>query len=99
RVRAIRKEFELVVAERARVSREIHDTLLQSLGALTLQLEIVSRQLDASQTKARQTMQRLRKHLVECVRDARRSVWELRSIRLEERNLVHARRESAEQTQ
>jgi signal transduction histidine kinase/streptogramin lyase len=98
RVRAIRNEFALVLAERARVSREIHDTLLQSLGALTLQLEIVYRQLDVSQTKARQTMQRLRKHLVECVRDARRSVWELRSIRLEERNLVDALEAMAEET-
>jgi signal transduction histidine kinase/ligand-binding sensor domain-containing protein len=98
RVRAIRKEFELVVAERARVSREIHDTLLQSLGALTLQLEIVSRQLDPSQTKARQAMQRLRKHLVQCVREARRSVWELRSLRLEERNLVEALEAMAEET-
>ena len=98
RLRAIRNEFALVVAERARVSREIHDTLLQSLGALTLQLEIVSRQLDPSQTKARQAMQRLRKHVVQCVREARRSVWELRSLRLEERNLVEALEAMAEET-
>jgi signal transduction histidine kinase/ligand-binding sensor domain-containing protein len=98
RVRAIRNEFALVVAERARVSREIHDTLLQSLGALTLQLEVVSRQLDPSQTKAHQTMQRLRRHLVQCVRDARRSVWELRSLRLEQRNLVDAIEAMAEET-
>jgi hypothetical protein len=98
RVRAIRNEFALVVAERARVSREIHDTLLQSLGALTLQLEIVSRQIDPSQTKARQAMQRLRKHVVQCVREARRSVWELRSLRLEERNLVEALEAMADET-
>src|SRR5207244_3519915 len=98
RVRAIRNEFALVVAERARVSREIHDTLLQSLGALTLQLEIVSRQLDPSQTKAREAMQRLRKHVVQCVREARRSVWELRSLRLQKRNLVEALEAMAEET-
>ena len=52
RLRAIRHEFAVVIAERARVSREIHDTLLQSLGALTMQLEVVSRHLNPSQSKA-----------------------------------------------
>jgi ligand-binding sensor domain-containing protein/signal transduction histidine kinase len=98
RVRAIRNEFALVAAERARLSREIHDTLLQSLGALILQLEFVSRHLDPSQTKAREAMQRLRKHVVNCVRDARRSVWELRSPRLEQRNLAEAIEEMAQET-
>ncbi len=98
RLRAIRSKFALVVAERARVSREIHDTLLQSLGALTLQLEVVSRQLDPSQAKAQQAMQRLRKNVARCVQDARRSVWELRSLRLEESNLVEALGEMADET-
>ena len=90
RLRAIRHEFAAVAAERARVSRDIHDTLLQNLGALTVQLEVVSRYLDPSQTKAKATLQNLRKNLVHCIRDARRSVWELRSLRLERRNLVEA---------
>ncbi len=34
RMRALRQRYALVFAERARVSREIHDTLLQSLAAL-----------------------------------------------------------------
>jgi signal transduction histidine kinase/ligand-binding sensor domain-containing protein len=98
RLRAIRREFAVVIAERARVSREIHDTLLQSLGALTVQLEIVSRSLDSSQSRAHTALQRLRKNLVHCVRDARRSVWELRSLRLEQRNLVEAIEDMADET-
>jgi len=98
RLRAIRHEFAAVIAERARVSREIHDTLLQSLGALTVQLEIVARSLDSSPSKAREALQRLRKNLVHCVRDARRSVWELRSLRLEQRNLVEAIEDMADET-
>jgi ligand-binding sensor domain-containing protein len=98
RLRAIRHEFAVVIGERARVSREIHDTLLQSLGALTVQLEIVARHLDPSQSKAQEALQRLRKNLVYCVRDARRSVWELRSLRLEQRNLVEAVEEMAQET-
>src|SRR5262249_50323812 len=34
RLRAVRAQYALVFAERARVSREIHDTLLQSLAAI-----------------------------------------------------------------
>ena len=98
RLRAIRHEFTVVIAERGRVSREIHDTLLQSLGALTMQLEVVSRHLDPSQTKAQASLQRLRKNLVHCIRDARRSVWELRSLRLEQRNLAQALEEMAGET-
>jgi ligand-binding sensor domain-containing protein/two-component sensor histidine kinase len=98
RLRAIRHEFAAVIAERARVSREIHDTLLQSLGALTVQLEIVARHLDSSQSQAHAALRRLRKNLVYCVRDARRSVWELRSLRLEQRNLAEAVEEMAQET-
>ncbi len=43
-------------------------------------------------------MQRLRKHVLGCVRDARRSVWQLRSLRLEQRSLVEALEELAEET-
>src|SRR4030095_11398760 len=46
RVRAMRQRYSLVFAERALVSREIHDTLLQNLAAIGIELENVSRQLD-----------------------------------------------------
>jgi signal transduction histidine kinase/ligand-binding sensor domain-containing protein len=98
RLRAIRHEYAVVIAERSRVSREIHDTLLQSLGALTMQLEIVARHLEPSQNKAHEVLQRLRKNLAVCVRDARRSVWELRSMRLEKCNLAQALEEMARET-
>jgi signal transduction histidine kinase/ligand-binding sensor domain-containing protein len=88
RLRAVRNEFALVIAERARVSRDIHDTLLQSLGAFNLQLEVVARQLDSP--RASDALQYLRRQVGECIRDARRSVWELRSPRLEAQDLPEA---------
>ena len=42
RVRAVRARYALVIAERARVGREIHDTLLQSLAALGPELEALA---------------------------------------------------------
>ena len=60
RLRAVQHRFSLVIAERARVSREIHDTLLQSLGAIGLELETIASQLDPSQRAARDSLRRLR---------------------------------------
>jgi len=42
RVRHLQREFSLVLGERVRVSREIHDTLLQSLVGVALQLDALS---------------------------------------------------------
>jgi signal transduction histidine kinase/ligand-binding sensor domain-containing protein len=90
RMRSVRNEFALIIAERTRVSRDIHDTLLQSLGAFTLQLEVVARQLDPSQRSARDELQHLRRQVKQCIKEARRSVWALRSPRLEAQDLVEA---------
>lgn len=95
RLRAVRNEYALILAERARVSRDIHDTLLQSLGAFNLQLEVVARQLGNSQTSASDTVQQLRSQVAQCIQEARRSIWDLRSPRLEAHDLVEAFRRMA----
>ena len=95
RLRAVRNEYSLIVAERARVSRDIHDTLLQSLGAFNLQLEVVARQLGHSQASASDTVQQLKTQVALCIQDARRSIWDLRSPRLEAHDLVEAFRRMA----
>jgi signal transduction histidine kinase/ligand-binding sensor domain-containing protein len=96
RLRAVRTQFSLIVAERARVSREIHDTLLQSLGAVGVELEIVASQLPRSQSLATEALSRLRREVRRCIREARESIWELRSSRLEAHDLPKALRELAE---
>jgi ligand-binding sensor domain-containing protein len=90
RLRAVRNEYALVLAERARVSRDIHDGLLQSLGAFSLQLEIIARQLDPTQTVARNTLRHVRTQIGECLAEARRAIWELRSPRIEAQDLADA---------
>jgi signal transduction histidine kinase len=95
RLRRIRNEFELVLAERARLSRELHDTTLQSLGAFKLQLELASRRLDSSQQATGEMLQHLRTQVVDCIQGAKRAVWELRTPALEVRGLVKAIQEVA----
>jgi signal transduction histidine kinase/ligand-binding sensor domain-containing protein len=96
RLRAIRRQFGLIVAERTRVSREIHDTLLQSLGAVGLELEVVARGLDNSQQSTREALRRLRGRVRNCISEARESIWELRSPVQEKPSLADALRDMAE---
>jgi signal transduction histidine kinase len=89
-VRAVRNRYAVVVAERTRVSREIHDTLLQSLGAVGLELEVVASQLTSSHSSTSDALRRLRRQVGECIAETRQSIWDLRSPSLERRDLGEA---------
>jgi signal transduction histidine kinase/ligand-binding sensor domain-containing protein len=88
RMVAARREFALVLDERTRMSREIHDTLLQDLGAIGLELEVLAGRVEASQPTVRDALQGLRRQVSRCLRSARQSVWELRSPRRDDRGLI-----------
>jgi signal transduction histidine kinase/ligand-binding sensor domain-containing protein len=90
RLREVRRQFGLVLTERARMAREIHDTLLQSLAGLELQVDAMSSQLDTSQGAVRQQLERVRRQIQSDVSEARQSIWDLRSPSLETRDLVSA---------
>jgi signal transduction histidine kinase/ligand-binding sensor domain-containing protein len=98
RLRAVRNQYALVFAERARVSREIHDTLLQSLAAIGVELETIATELDESQSPAREGLRRLRRQVGHCLREARESILELRNTSMKPRALIDALRELAENT-
>jgi len=90
RLRSVRRRFNLVLAERMRVGREIHDTLLQSLVGVALEFDDISEQLDPSQKALRTQVQRIREHVERYVREARHSIWNLRSPMLETNDLSAA---------
>jgi signal transduction histidine kinase len=94
-LRAMRSKYALVLAERARVSRDIHDTLLQSLCGVGLELEVVARVISESNPSATDTVRALQRRVAECIREARQSVWDLRSPTLEHKGLGEALREVA----
>ena len=98
RLRAVRSQFALVFAERARVSREIHDTLLQSLAAIGVELETIATQLEPAQAPARDGLRRLRRQVGHCLREARESILELRNNSMKPRALVDVLRELADHT-
>jgi signal transduction histidine kinase/ligand-binding sensor domain-containing protein len=78
RVRAVRTRYALVNAERARLSREIHDTLLQSLAALGPELEALATSASTREDGMPLELRRLRRQVDRSVRDARESILELR---------------------
>jgi len=78
RVRAVRARYALVIAERTRVSREIHDTLLQSLAALAPELEALATKEPSAEDATAVELRRLRRQVDRSVRDARESILELR---------------------
>ncbi|HEY9127486.1 MAG TPA: two-component regulator propeller domain-containing protein [Acidobacteriaceae bacterium] len=80
RVGRVQREFSVVMAERNRIAREIHDTLAQGYVGISLQLEILGELLrmnkgDAAMRHLRTTQELVRDGL----NDARQSIWALRS--------------------
>ena len=97
RLRKVRKEFALLLGERARIGREIHDTLLQGLVGVSLQCDSIAADLDADAKMKRDTFVRMRKQVQEYIREAHEAIWDLRSGKLQDRDLGAALRESTEQ--
>lgn len=85
-----RREYQAVLAERNRVARELHDTLEQGLTGISLQLEAVAGTLATSQDAARQSLAVARQMLRYSLEETRRSVLDLRSAALENRDLTGA---------
>ncbi|HEY0795015.1 MAG TPA: two-component regulator propeller domain-containing protein [Acidisarcina sp.] len=90
RVRRVESQFSAVLAERGRIAREIHDTLAQSLVAISMQLEVVARLLPSSgattadgetsvSEAAREHLDQARILTRNSLTEARSSIWDLRS--------------------
>ena len=95
-LRRVRREFSLLIGERARLSREIHDTLLQSLFGVALQCDAMARDLSQSAPHLKDQFTRMRHDVEGDIREARQSIWNLRSPRLETNSLGAALREVGE---
>jgi ligand-binding sensor domain-containing protein len=90
RLHQVRGQFTLLLGERARLSREIHDTLLQGMVGVALQFDVMANDVDRSSDHYRQQLVRMRKNIEDYIRDARQSIWDLRSVKLENTDLATA---------
>lgn len=96
RVHQVNARFSAILGERARVAREIHDTLLQSLYGVALRLDNIAATVASSPTIAEHQLHVLRREVEFYVREARQSIRDLRSPVLETRDLAAALREAVD---
>ena len=90
RLRQIRSRFALVLEERGRLAREIHDTLAQGFVGISSQLDAVAQSMPESQSAARTYLDLARRMARHSLTEARRSVMDLRASELEGQDLAQA---------
>ncbi|HYL38397.1 MAG TPA: two-component regulator propeller domain-containing protein [Bryobacteraceae bacterium] len=78
-LRQIRNRFALVLEERARLAREIHDTLAQDFVGISSQLKAVSISMDMDREGARRHLDLAMRMVRHSLKEARRAVMDLRS--------------------
>ncbi|MEW6422433.1 MAG: GAF domain-containing sensor histidine kinase [Deinococcota bacterium] len=82
--------------ERARIAREIHDGVAQSLAFCALKLDLVARQLHSNPDGAEAEVRAATALLREQIREVRRSIFALRPIDLERYGLLETVRRYVE---
>ena len=83
-------EFTAILSERNRVAREIHDTLSQSLGAISVQLELARVHAHDISAPVRTHLGAALKLARAALSEARDSIWNMRSQVLEKSDLAEA---------
>jgi signal transduction histidine kinase/ligand-binding sensor domain-containing protein len=90
RVKQLARQFEARLAERTRIARELHDTLLQNLAGVSLQLDGISKQVTSTPQSAAPMIRHVREQVDACFREARLKVCNLRSAAVEGQGLPAA---------
>jgi signal transduction histidine kinase/ligand-binding sensor domain-containing protein len=96
-LRRVRAEMSILLAERARVAREIHDTLLQGLFGVALRCDAIAAEVGDSAPQVRSHFLTMRRDVAQYVREARQSILGLRSPTLQDLGLASALRATGEQ--
>jgi signal transduction histidine kinase len=90
RVWILNRQFAATLAERTRVSREVHDTMLQSLVGIALQVQAIARRCGPHASEQQSQLVALRRQVEQYIREARQAVLDLRSPMLEVGDLATA---------
>jgi len=77
RLRQVRTRFEAVLAERSRLAREMHDTVIQGCTGVSALMEAVSMEISVD-SPGNGLMDIARLHLRTTINEAREAVWNLR---------------------
>ena len=77
RIRRLKDQFDLILAERGRIARELHDTLIQGFSGITMAMQAMVSQLPSTSTE-RRTLEGIVADAATAMREARRSLAGLR---------------------
>ena len=78
RLSRLRGQYLAVFAERSRLARELHDSLLQGMSAVALELENIRAKLPTAAGDAAQRLETVENALTASLEETRRFVWNLR---------------------
>ncbi|WP_425616941.1 two-component regulator propeller domain-containing protein [Anatilimnocola sp. NA78] len=95
RVRHIKDRLQVVLTERNRIARELHDTLIQGFSGVTMQMQALATRLQKSPESA--TLTEIIRDAGGCLSEARRSVAGLRNPQGSESGLATAIAQTARQ--
>ena len=77
RIRRLRARYDLILAERSRIARELHDTLIQGFSGITMAMQALAGRLRSPQE--RETLDDIIRDAATCLRETRQSVAGLRA--------------------
>ena len=77
RIRRLREQFGLILTERNRIARELHDTLIQGLSGITMEMQALAARIKSPEDRGR--LEDIIMDAGTCLRETRRSVAGLRS--------------------
>lgn len=95
RIHHIKVQLQAVLAERSRIARELHDTLIQGFSGVTMQMQALTARL--RQSPERETLTEIIHDAGDCLSEARRSVAGLRNPQGNESGLATAIAQAARQ--
>ena len=78
RIRRLRERYDLILAERSRIARELHDTLIQGFSGITMAMQALAGRLRSS-PRERETLEDIIRDAATCLRETRQSVAGLRA--------------------
>jgi signal transduction histidine kinase/ligand-binding sensor domain-containing protein len=90
RLQQMHSRFSVILEERARMAREIHDTLAQGFIGITRQLDAITKRMKGQDPVTQQHLELAQKMARHSLTEAMRSVMDLRAAELENADLVSA---------
>jgi len=90
RIRALKARYTGIIEERTRLAREIHDTFLQGVTGISLQLRAVLPHVRTTPDAAAEVLERIAELAERTSRDARAAVWDMRPSTPAESNFARA---------